>query len=482
METKSEFFQTKAFIDGDFIASESRSTFDVFNPYNSQLLASVADCNSDDALRAIDSAQRAFRLWKSLTGIERSKLLNRWGELMQIHKEELAEILTLEQGKPYKEAIAEINYGASFVEWFAEEAKRVYGDTIPGELCNKRIIVIKQPIGVVGAITPWNFPNAMITRKVAPALAVGCTIVVKPSELTPLSALALGALAKLAGIPKGVLNIVPSSKPSEIGNTFCNNDAVKKISFTGSTKIGKLLTSQSASTVKKLSLELGGNAPFIVFDDADLELAAQHAIAAKFRNAGQTCVSANRIFVQWSVYDEFLEIFTQKVSKLKVGNGLDANVDIGPLISEKAKQNVLRLVDDAVELGAKIFYQSKSKPKAESLMNPIVLTHLNPQMELFKKEIFGPIAPIYEFSTEQQVIELANRTPYGLASYFFGKDHSRIWSVAENLEYGMVGINTGMISTTVAPFGGVKQSGYGREGSKYGIDEFVSLKYLSWSI
>ncbi|MCY4299409.1 MAG: NAD-dependent succinate-semialdehyde dehydrogenase [Flavobacteriaceae bacterium] len=483
MIQNSHLYKTKAYINGDFIATSSQREFPIYNPSNQELVANVVNCDTILAEKAIESAQKALNPWKSLSGMERSNILRKWFELHLKYIDELAQILTLEQGKPLHEAKGEIHYGASFIEWFAEEAKRVYGDTIPGHLPDKRIVVIKQPIGVVAAITPWNFPNAMITRKVAPALAAGCTVIIKPSELTPLSALSLGQLANEAGFPKGVFNVIPTLEAQQIGETLCQNPTIKKLSFTGSTQVGKLLMQQSASTVKKLSLELGGNAPFIVFEDADIDQAVHAAIISKFRNAGQTCVCANRIFVHSDVYQEFSKKLIQKVKNLKVGDGFEPDVDIGPLISEEAIEFIDDLVEDALLGGAKIFRGPKVKRKKKSLFyDPIVLTDVTSNMKIFHNEIFGPVAPLFKFSNEKEVIELANNTPYGLASYFFGKDHSKIWRVSEQLEYGMVGINTGMISTTVAPFGGIKQSGFGKEGSKYGIEDYIITKYLSWSI
>ena len=469
MIQNSHLFKSKAYINGDFVSASNQREFPVYNPSSNELLANVA--NSDGILveKAISAAQNALNPWKSLSGIERSKILRKWHELHLKYIDELAEILTLEQGKPFDEAKGEINYGASFIEWFAEEAKRVYGDTIPGHLPDRRIVVIKQPIGVVGAITPWNFPNAMITRKVAPALATGCTVIIKPSELTPLSALSLGVLANEAGFPKGVFNVIPTLESQKIGEIFCRSPIIKKLSFTGSTEVGKLLMEQSASTVKKLSLELGGNAPFIVFEDADIGKAVD--------------VCANRIFVHDEVYQEFSSIFIQKVKELKVGDGFEPGVEIGPLINREAIDFIDDLVQDALRGGAKMFKGSSTKRNEQNLFyDPMVLTDVTSNMKIFHNEIFGPVAPLFKFSNEKEVVELANNTPYGLACYFFGKDHAKIWRVSEQLEYGMVGINTGMISTTVAPFGGVKQSGFGKEGSKYGIEDYVITKYLSWSI
>ncbi|WP_067037625.1 NAD-dependent succinate-semialdehyde dehydrogenase [Allomuricauda sp. CP2A] len=476
--------QSNPYIGGKFLGINGGDSFLVHNPFDNEAIAEVGNCGTKEAELAIKAANDALDTWKSLTGIERSTILHRWYELILRNEDDLARILTLEQGKPFEEAKGEIRYGASFIEWFAEEAKRVYGDTIPGHQQNKRIIVLKQPVGVVAAITPWNFPNAMITRKVAPALAAGCTIVVKPSELTPLSALAIAVLADEAGIPPGVLNVVTTDRAAEVGKVLTSSALVKKISFTGSTPVGKLLLEQCAQTVKKASMELGGNAPFIVFDDADIDAAIEGAVASKYRNAGQTCVCANRFFVQQGVYDEFSHKLVEAIKKLKVGNGMEAGVAIGPLIEEKAVKLVEDLVKDAGEKGGEIMYGGKRlDASTDSLLyEPTVITKATSGMKVFSQEIFGPVAPIFSFETEEEVIQLANDTTAGLAAYFYGSNHSRIWKVAEALEYGMVGINTGMISTTVAPFGGVKESGYGREGSKYGIEDYLNIKYLCWEI
>lgn len=476
--------QHNAYINGKFIGSDNLKTFPVYNPYNHEKIAEVADCGAEETKLAIQVAHQSLQSWKQLTGIERGQILRRWYDLMIENLEDLALILTTEQGKTLGEARGEIQYGASYVEWFAEEAKRVYGDTIPGHQSNKRIVVTKQPIGVVAAITPWNFPNAMITRKVAPALAAGCTVVVKPAELTPLSALALGVLANQAGIPSGVLNIITTSNSKVVGKELTENSLVKKLSFTGSTPVGKLLMAQCAGTVKKLSLELGGNAPFIVFEDANIDKAVDGAMASKFRNAGQTCVCTNRIFVHENVYEEFSEKLSKAVNAYKVGDGTNPEVNIGPLIEEKAIKSVEAIVEDAIAGGAVIKCGGKRYEGQEKtlLYEPTVITEVNRNMKLFTNEIFGPIAPVFKFKTEEEVIGLANDTPFGLAAYFYGNDYASIWRVAEALEYGMVGINTGMISTPVAPFGGIKESGFGREGSKYGIDEYLQLKYLCWEI
>jgi succinate-semialdehyde dehydrogenase / glutarate-semialdehyde dehydrogenase len=474
----------QSYINGKFMDAFDHGTFPVFNPYTGKKIADVADCSTDETRMAIEAAHKAFTHWKQLTGIERSVILKKWFDLQMENLEDLATILTIEQGKPFQEAKGEITYGASFVEWFAEEAKRVYGDVIPGHQRDKRIIVIKQPIGVVAAITPWNFPNAMITRKVAPALASGCTVVIKPSNLTPLSALALAVLAEEAGIPPGVLNIITTSNSKVVGSELTSNPLIKKLSFTGSTPVGKTLLKQCADTVKKVTMELGGNAPFIVFDDADLDKAVEGAIASKYRNAGQTCVCTNRIFVQANVYEEFTTRFASAVKTQKIGDGMTEGVTIGPLIEEKAIQYVESVVADALNKGAVLLSGGKRSgdTKDSLLYEPTVLTNVTTSMMLYEEEIFGPVAPIFKFDTEEEVIELANDTPFGLAAYFYSRDNSRIWRVSESLEYGMVGINTGLISTAVAPFGGVKESGFGREGSKYGMDDYLEIKYMCQGI
>ncbi|MCB9080635.1 MAG: NAD-dependent succinate-semialdehyde dehydrogenase [Lewinellaceae bacterium] len=471
-----------AFLNGAWVQAQDKSTFAVTNPYDGTLLAMVPNMGAAETRAAINAAAAAFPAWRDKTAGERAAVLKKWYALQMENLDDLAALLTAEQGKPLAEAKGEIRYGASFIEWFAEEARRVYGDVIPGHGKNLRIITLRQPIGVAAAITPWNFPNAMITRKVAPALAAGCTVVIKPAEDTPLSALALATLAEEAGFPPGVLNIVTTNQPAEVGGELTSNPLVRKLSFTGSTEIGKLLMSQCADTVKKLSLELGGNAPFIVFDDADLDAAVAGAIASKYRNAGQTCVCANRLYAQAGIYQAFTAKLAAAASQLGLGNGMDAGVEVGPLINAEALEKVQRLVKDATTKGAKVLTGGQVKPLTDkgSFYEPTVLVDVSPDMEISSEEIFGPIAPVIRFTTEEEVIRLANDTPFGLASYFYGRDYARIWRVAEALEYGMVGINTGMISTTVAPFGGVKQSGFGREGSKYGMDDFLVMKYLCW--
>ncbi len=473
-------FREQGYINGQWRNATNGQTLAVTNPYNGKVLGSVPDMGKEDCREAIAAAKAAFDIWRNYTASKRAKILKNWYQLQLDNLDDLARLLTYEQGKPLAEAKGEIRYGASFVEWFAEEARRVYGDVIPGHGRDKRITVIKQPIGVVAAITPWNFPSAMITRKVAPALAAGCTVVIKPSELTPFSALALAQLAEEAGFPKGVLNIITSNQAPKVGEEMTSNPKVKKLSFTGSTKVGKILLKQAADQVKKVSLELGGNAPFIVFDDADVELAVQGAIASKFRNAGQTCVCSNRLFVQADIHDAFVTKLTEEVAKLKLGNGLDADTSIGPMIEEKAVDFVSSVVADAIEKGGNILTGGRLSEGSKLIYEPTIISSATKEMKVFSSEIFGPIAPVYKFETEEEVIALANDTSYGLASYFYGRDYARIWRIAEALEYGMVGINTGMISTAVAPFGGVKESGFGREGSKYGIDEYLNIKYMCW--
>ncbi len=474
--SNANLLKTEQYINGAWVASNSK--YDVFNPADGSVVAECHDGGKDETIKAIAAAENALKNWRERPAKERSAILKRWNDLIIENLDDLALILTTEQGKPLAEAKGEIRYGASFIEWFAEEAKRNYGDVIPTFAKNKRIIVIKQAVGVVAAITPWNFPNAMITRKVAPALAAGCTVVIKPSEETPLSAYALAVLAEEAGFPAGVLNIVCGKNAAEIGNELTSSSVVRKLSFTGSTPVGKLLMKQSADTVKKISLELGGNAPFIVFDDADLDAAVKGAIASKYRNAGQTCVCANRILVQEQVYDEFAEKYAQEVSKMKVGSGTEEGVMIGPLINNKAMEKVERLVEDAIGKGAKAITGGHKIENGERFYQPTVLTGVTTEMACSREEIFGPVAPLFMFKTEEEAIEMANDTSAGLAAYFYARDIGRIWRVSEGLEYGMVGVNDGMISTEVAPFGGIKESGMGREGSKYGLEDFVEIKYI----
>jgi succinate-semialdehyde dehydrogenase/glutarate-semialdehyde dehydrogenase len=466
----------QAFINNEWTDAAGGATFQVRNPADGTLIAEVADCGAAETRRAIEAAEAALAGWSSKTAGQRAKLLQKWNDLILENAEDLAQLLTAEQGKPLAEARGEIRYGATFIEWFAEEGKRAYGDIIPTHMAGQRLLVMKQPIGVVGAITPWNFPNAMITRKIAPALAAGCTMVVKPSEETPLSALALAELALRAGIPAGVLNVVVGMDAPAIGRELTGHPGVRKISFTGSTEVGKLLMRQCADTVKKVSLELGGNAPFIIFDDADLDAAVDGALTSKYRNTGQTCICANRMLVQDGIYDAFMEKFAAAVAQQKVGAGTEAGVSVGPLINMEAVEKVERLVGDAVLKGAKIV--TGGKRLEGTFYQPTVIAGVEPEMDIMQEEIFGPVAPVARFSTEEDAIRIANNTRYGLASYFYGRDIGRIFRVAEALEYGMVGVNTGVLGTAVAPFGGVKESGIGREGSKYGLEEFMEVKYV----
>ncbi|MDR6233683.1 NADP-dependent succinate-semialdehyde dehydrogenase [Pseudomonas oryzihabitans] len=470
-------FRQQAYVDGTWIDADSGATVKVDNPATGETLGTIPKLGRAETKRAIDAANRALPAWRALTAKERSAKLRRWYELLIENQDDLGRLMTLEQGKPLAEAKGEIAYAASFIEWFAEEAKRIYGDTIPGHQADKRILVIKQPIGVTAAITPWNFPTAMITRKAGPALAAGCTMVIKPASQTPYSALALAELAERAGIPKGVLSVVTGSA-TEIGAELTESPIVRKLSFTGSTEIGAKLMEQSAPTIKKLSLELGGNAPFIVFDDADLDKAVEGAITSKYRNAGQTCVCVNRLYIQDGVYEAFAEKFKAAVAKLKVGNGLEEGVTIGPLIDAKAAAKVQEHIDDAVSQGAKVIAGGKAHANGGSYFEPTILADVPKSAKVSKEETFGPLAPLFRFKDEAEVIELANDTEFGLASYFYARDLSRVFRVAEALEYGMVGINTGLISNEVAPFGGVKASGLGREGSKYGIEDYLEIKYL----
>ena len=467
----------QAFIDGAWRDADEGRTVAVTDPASGELLAHVPLMGAAEAVRAIEAADAALPAWRARTAKDRAQILRRWYELMLEHEQDLALLMTLEQGKPLHEALGEIRYAASFIEWFAEEGKRIYGDVIPSPAGDKRLVVIKQGIGVCTAITPWNFPAAMITRKVAPALAAGCTIVVKPANETPLSALALAELAQRAGIPAGVLNIVTGDAVA-IGTQFTGHPLVRKLSFTGSTPIGRLLMAQCASTIKKVSLELGGNAPFIVFHDADIEAAVEGALAAKYRNAGQTCVCVNRFYVHDAVYERFTERFSARVRELRVGHGTEQGSEIGPLISAKAVNKVQSLVNDALGKGAKLVVGGQGHAQGEFFYEPTVLTDIAPGMELLEEEIFGPVAALVRFSSDEEVVRLANDTLYGLAAYFYSRDIARVWKVAEALEYGMVGINSGIISTAVAPFGGVKQSGMGREGGAAGIEEYLSTKYL----
>jgi succinate-semialdehyde dehydrogenase/glutarate-semialdehyde dehydrogenase len=454
------------------------ATFEVKNPADGSVVKTLVDASDKDLDEAIAAAEAALPAWAAKTATERAIILRRWYDLIMKNQEELAHIMTMEQGKPLAEARGEIAYGASYVEWFAEEAKRIYGDTIPAPAGDKRIVVIKQPVGVVATVTPWNFPSSMITRKVAPALAAGCTVLSKPAKETPLSAIALAVLAEEAGIPPGVFNMVVTTRSREVGVTICEDERIAKMSFTGSTGVGARLLSQCAGTIKKASMELGGNAPFIVFDDADIDAAVEGAVASKYRNAGQTCVCTNRILVQEGIKDEFIEKFTSKVKELKLGVGTDESVDIGPVVNVPAVEAIEGLIAAAVEAGAKIITGGKRSDLGACFFEPTILSDVTMDMKVAYKEIFGPIAPIITFKDEAEALAIANDTVFGLAAYFYTRDIGRIWRVAEALEFGMVGINEGLISNPMAPFGGVKQSGLGREGSKYGIGEYLEIKYL----
>jgi succinate-semialdehyde dehydrogenase/glutarate-semialdehyde dehydrogenase len=467
----------QAYIDGAWSDAIEGDTITVHNPATGETLGTVPRMGAPETRRAIDAANAAWPAWRKKTAKERSAVLRKWNDLMLENADDLALIMTMEQGKPLPEAKGEIAYAASFLEWFAEEAKRIYGDTMPSPWPDRRIVVTKEPIGVCAAITPWNFPAAMITRKVGPALAAGCTLVLKPSELTPFSALALAVLAERAGVPKGVFSIV-TGDAKQIGAEMTSNPTVRKLSFTGSTAVGRLLMEQSAGTVKKLSLELGGNAAFVVFDDADLDAAVEGAIASKYRNAGQTCVCANRLYVQDGVYEEFARKLVAAVGKLKVGNGAETGVTQGPLIEEKAVLKVEQHIADALSKGARVMAGGQRHELGRSFFQPTVLADVTPEMQVAREETFGPLAPLFRFKTEEEVIKLVNNTEFGLASYFYSRDIGRVWRVAEAIETGMVGVNTGLISNEVAPFGGVKESGLGREGSKYGMDDYLVIKYI----
>jgi succinate-semialdehyde dehydrogenase / glutarate-semialdehyde dehydrogenase len=472
-----KLFREQCYINGDWVAAPGGNSFPVVNPATGETLGAVPDLGAAEARRAIEAAERAWPAWRAKTAKERAAILRKWFDLMMANQDDLAQILTAEQGKPLAEAKGEIAYGASFIEWFAEEGKRAYGDVIPTHQADKRILVMKQPVGVCAMITPWNFPNAMITRKAGPALAAGCTVVIKPAEQTPFSALAMAELAARAGVPKGVLNVITGDAPT-IGAELCANPKVRKLSFTGSTEVGRILMKQSADTVKKLSLELGGNAPFIVFDDADLDAAVEGAIASKYRNAGQTCVCANRLYVQDAVYDAFAAKLAAKVKDFKVGAGNEPGVMIGPLIDEQGMKKVEQHVADALGKGAKAMLGGKRHERGGLFFQPTVLTGVSPAMLVSREETFGPVAPLIRFQTEEEVIRLANDTEFGLSGYFYSRDVGRIFRVAEAMEVGIVGANVGIISTEIAPFGGVKQSGVGREGSKYGLEEYLEVKYI----
>jgi succinate-semialdehyde dehydrogenase/glutarate-semialdehyde dehydrogenase len=473
--------ETRAYIGGEWVDGDD-GTFDVLNPARGDVIASVANLSRAQVAGAIAQAEKAQKEWAKYTGKERAGLMRKWFDLMMENQEDLGKILTAEQGKPLAEAKGEIAYGASFIEFMGEEAKRIYGEIIPGHQRDKRITVIKQPIGVAASITPWNFPNAMITRKAAPALAAGCAFVARPAAETPLSAIVMGVLAERAGIPAGVFNVVPSSSSSAVGKEFCENPAVRKLTFTGSTEVGRILLRQAADQVMKCSMELGGNAPFIVFDDADLDAAVEGAIMCKFRNNGQTCVCANRIYVQAGVYDAFAEKLKARVEKMKVGDGFEDGVELGPLINDDASAKVKEHIEDAVAKGGTIILGNAKDDMKGNFFGPTIVTGVTQDMKVATEETFGPFAPLFKFENEDEVIEMANDTIFGLASYFYAKDLSRVYKVAEALEYGIVGVNTGIISTEVAPFGGVKQSGLGREGSHHGIEDYLEIKYICMSV
>ena len=477
--TDASLLRSQLYIDGQWVDADNGDTMAVLNPATKEPVIDIPNAGADETRRAIEAADRAFSSWRNVVAKERSAILKRWFQLIMENQEDLAQLMTAEQGKPLAESRGEVAYGASFVEWFAEEGRRVYGDTISANNPNQRIVTLKQPVGVVAAITPWNFPIAMITRKVAPALAAGCTIVLKPATETPLCALALAELGERAGIPAGAFSVVAGNNARAIGEEMTSSTIVRKLTFTGSTEIGKILMEQCAGTVKKTSMELGGNAPFIVFDDADLDAAVVGAMASKYRNAGQTCVCANRILVQESVFDAFAEKLVTAVKALKIGNGADDGVTIGPLINDDAYEKVSAIVNQATSNGATVLVGAKGTEAAgENFYEPTVLVDVDDTMDVYNEEIFGPIAPLFKFKTEEEAIRIGNDTPFGLSAYFYSRDIGRIWRVSEGLDYGIVGINEGIISTEVAPFGGVKQSGIGREGSKYGIDDYLEIKYL----
>ncbi len=469
--------KTQAYIDGQWVDGDTGATFEVRNPATGEVLANVASVGADETKRAIDAAEKAMASWKALPAKSRSDILERWYNLMLENQDDLAILMTAEQGKPLFESRGEVMYGASFMKWFAEEGKRVYGDVLPST-ADRRSIVIKQPVGVVAAITPWNFPNAMITRKVAPALAVGCAIVLKPAAETPLSALALAELGERAGVPAGLFSVLPSANASAVGGEMTSNPTVKKLTFTGSTGVGKLLIKQCADTVKRTSMELGGNAPVIVFDDADLDKAVAGALTSKYRNSGQTCICANRLLVQDGIYDAFVEKFTAAVKEFRIGNGLEESTTHGPVITEKAVADIHAKVAAAVEQGATVETGGQLSELGSHFYEPTVLTNVTADMPLFKEEIFGPVAPVFKFGTEEEAIAMANDTEFGLASYVYTNDLGRVWRVSEGIDYGMVGVNETAISSEIIPFGGVKESGQGREGSKYGLDDYLETKYI----
>ncbi len=474
----SNLLQSQCFINNNWINSKENKTFNVTNPATGEIIIAVADGDIEETEQAIHAAAKAFCKWSKRTAYERALIMRRWFNLITENADDFALLMSSEQGKPLAEAKGEVTYGASFIEWFAEEGRRIYGDVIPTPAHNKRIITIKQPVGVVAAITPWNFPVSMITRKISPALAAGCTVVVKPPSETPLCALALTRLALEAGFPEGVINVITTTNSKEVGKVLTQHPDVKKVSFTGSTEVGKLLMEQCASTLKKVSFELGGNAPSIVFDDADIEQAVKGTLASKYRNAGQTCVCTNRILVQENIYPQFMQQYSKAVADLKVGEGIKEGVQIGPLITEKAVKKVERLLKDAISKGGKITLGGKRHEQDELFFQPTIIENCNATMDLHEEEIFGPVSALFKFKTEEEAIQMANNTNYGLAAYFFSQNINRVWRVAEALEYGMVGINEGIISHAEAPFGGVKESGIGREGSKYGIEDYVEIKYL----
>lgn len=476
MSLSSHLIRSDAYINGEWVAGSKQ--FDVRNPATGDVIGHMADLGADETRSAIEAAEKAMKPWAALTGKERGQALMRWFDLIVENADELATIMVAEQGKPFAEARGEVLYGASFVQWFAEEAKRTYGDIIPNTVPGTRIAVIRQPIGVCAAITPWNFPSAMITRKVAPPLAAGCSVIVKPPEETPFSAIALAVLAEKAGLPAGLFNVITTSTSRVVGQELCDNPTVRKLSFTGSTEVGKVLMAQCAGTLKKLSLELGGNAPFIVFEDADIDAAVEGALICKYRNAGQTCVCANRIYVHENIYDEFAERFSARVSALKVGKGDEDGTDVGPLINKEGVDKVVEHLEDAKEKGGDIIAGGNPHSAGDLFFEPTVIKNAAPDMKFAREETFGPLAPLFKFKDEDEVIRLANDTNYGLAAYFYARDMGRVWRVAEALEYGMVGVNSPILSTEVAPFGGIKESGVGREGSRYGMDDFMEMKYI----
>jgi succinate-semialdehyde dehydrogenase/glutarate-semialdehyde dehydrogenase len=473
----SSLLKHQAFIDGQWVDADNGHTLPVTNPANNEVIADVAQCGTDDTRRMIDAAHKAQQQWAKTAAKDRASLLRRWYDLIMDNHEDLAQILTAEQGKPLAEARGEITYGANYVEWFAEEAKRIYGDLIPAPGVDKRLMVLKQPVGVVACITPWNFPKAMLTRKIAPAIAAGCAVVCKPASATPLSALAVIALAERAGIPKGLINIAVGNT-RDIGSELTSNPLVRKLTFTGSTEVGKQLMSECSGTVKRTSMELGGNAPFIVFDSADIDAAVQGAMVSKYRNSGQTCVCSNRLLIQSGVYKEFTQKLTEAVENLHVGTGIDDDTNIGPLINKSAADNVCALIDDAVTKGANVVIGGQRSDLGPNFVQPTILTDVSTDMRLFSEEIFGPVAPLFKFETEEEAIRLANDTEFGLACYFYTQNINQTWRVAEQLEYGIVGVNEGLISNEMAPFGGIKESGQGREGSRYGLDDYLELKYI----